>query len=131
MLWHKSMECGITTIDQEHKELFEQVDKLLKAGDQSRTIETLNFLGKYVVRHFANEEEMHIVTGYPGARAHEKLHRDFTQALMRLRKEYEDSGHSLISLLKINRVAVAWLQEHVLGADMDFADYQKQSAPVF
>jgi len=131
MLWHKNMECGIPTVDQEHKELFAQVDRLLKAGDQSRAVETLNFLGKYVIRHFANEEEMHIVTGYPRAKEHEKLHRDFTSALMQLRKEYEDSGHSLIALLKINRIAVSWLQEHVLGADMDFADYQRQGVPAF
>lgn len=128
MLWHKNMECGIPSVDEEHRSLFLQVDKLLKAADEDLTVKTLDFLGEYVKKHFANEEEMHRVARFPGAKEHLALHRDFTQALARLRREYDDSGHSLVMLLKINRVAVAWLQEHVLGADRDFGEFYKQRA---
>lgn len=127
MIWHKNMECGIGTIDSEHKELFTQVNKLLQIGDEQQAIQTLEFLTDYVVRHFAGEEKMHTLTKYPKAGAHQKLHHDFTQALVHLKKEYEDSGHNLVMLLKLNRTAVAWLQEHVLGADRDFADYHRGS----
>lgn len=128
MQWHANLECGIPSIDEEHKELFLQVNRLLKAADENMAIETLNFLGNYVRKHFANEEVMHRQTGYPDTEKHVRLHRDFTRALAELRREYAESGHSLVMLLKINRAAVAWLQEHVLGADREFADFYKQRA---
>lgn len=125
MLWNHNMDCGIASIDREHKELFHQVDKLLKNADENAAVETLAFLEKYVKSHFANEENMHRMTRYPEAAKHKNLHDAFSDTLTRLQKEYVASGYNLTMLLKINRAAAAWLQEHVLGADMDYADFYK------
>ncbi len=130
MLWTKAMEGGIPAVDTQHKELFRQVDYLLSSDKPERVVETLRFLENYVVRHFATEEVLHAKTGYPKAKAHKKMHDDFTAAFLRLKDEYNASGYNLITLLKVNRTAVAWLKEHVMGADMEFAEYYKKLAGV-
>ena len=123
MLWTKSMEGGIPNIDAQHQELFRQVDQLLNSERQERVLETIRFLENYVVSHFATEEVLHRKIGYPQAALHHQQHVDFTNTFLALKREYEQSGYNLVTLLKINRVAVAWLKDHVMGADMDFAQY--------
>lgn len=123
MLWTKIMEGGIPVVDAQHKELFRQVDALLNNGGEEEVCRMLQFLEQYVVRHFATEEYMQQSAGYPLARLHKKQHNDFTAAFLELKKEYQDSGYNLVVLLKLNRTAVAWLKEHILGADKEFADY--------
>lgn len=107
MLWNNTLECGIVSIDEQHKELFRQVDILLASGSRDRIPETLNFLGQYVVKHFAMEEAMHNRSRYPKTMAHKKLHTDFIAAYKSLRDEYEKSGHNLAVLMKINKTVVS------------------------
>lgn len=128
MLWTKSMESGIPLVDAQHKALFHQVDLLLSSENQDRVIRIIQFLERYVVEHFSTEEAMHAKTGYPKASAHKKLHDDFTANFIALKREYGQSGYNLKTLLKINHSVVAWLREHVLGADMEFARYQEKCA---
>lgn len=128
MLWTKAMECGIATVDEQHKQLFRQVDRLLNGDGPDRVNETLRFLQYYVVKHFNTEEILHAKTNYPGAAAHKRMHEDFTNAFLKLKREYDQSGYSLSILLKLNRVAVEWLQQHILGADMDFGVYNASLA---
>lgn len=123
MLWTKSMECGIPLIDRQHKELFDQVAMLLTSEKQERILDIIKFLERYVVEHFKTEEVMHSRSGYPQAAIHRKMHRDFTAAFLELKREYEESGYNLKTLLKINGSVAGWLKEHVLGADLDFAKY--------
>lgn len=123
MLWTKSMEGGIPLVDAQHKELFRQVDSLLNGEAPERVLETIKFLENYVIEHFNTEEALHRESGYPGAARHHKMHADFTAAFLELKREYNESGYTLITLLKLNRAAVDWLKNHVMGADMDFARY--------
>lgn len=130
MYWSKSMECGIPRIDHQHKQLFRQVESLLHGDKPERVLELFEFLEEYVVGHFAYEESMHAKAGYPKADIHRKSHADFIKTFSALRKEYERSGHTLMSLLEVNRVAVAWLKEHVMGEDMDFAKFHADARKV-
>lgn len=43
MLWNSGLETGIPAIDEQHKELFRQVDILLDNGNKDRVPDTLNF----------------------------------------------------------------------------------------
>lgn len=125
MFWSKSMEGGIPSIDRQHKMLFQQVDALLNGDGQDRILETFRFLENYVVEHFNTEEVLHKKSGYPKAARHQRIHADFTATFLKLKREYDQSGYNLVILLKINRVAVAWLKEHVMGEDLDFAKYYR------
>ena len=130
MLWTKAMEGGIPAIDEQHKELFRQVDYLLNSEDPERVPDTLEFLKDYVIRHFATEEVLHNQTNYPGRMVHKKIHDNFIATFQKLKEEYNSSGYNLTILLKVNQTAVAWLKEHVMGEDMKFAEYYKKTSGV-
>jgi hemerythrin len=126
MLWNKNLETGIPAIDEQHKELFRQVDILLDNSKQDRVPQTLKFLGDYVKKHFNDEQVLHIRAKYPKAEAHRKMHVDFVSAYVQMLKEYETAGtNNLSTLLKINKTVVDWLKNHIMVQDKDFATYYK------
>jgi hemerythrin len=126
MLWNKGLETGIPAIDDQHKELFRQVDILLDNSKQDRVSQTLKFLGTYVKKHFGDEQVLHLGSKYPKAEAHRKMHTDFVNAYVQMEKEYEsDSANKLQTLLKINKTVVDWLKNHIMIQDKDFATYYK------
>ncbi|MDR2175809.1 MAG: hemerythrin family protein [Synergistaceae bacterium] len=128
MLWNKSLEIGIPAIDDQHKELFRQVDILLDNSKQDRVSQTLKFLGAYVKKHFSDEQMLHIKAKYPKAETHRKMHTDFVGAYVKMEKEYEsDSANKLQVLLRINKTVVDWLKHHIMVQDKDFAAYYKSS----
>jgi hemerythrin len=126
MLWNKSLEIGIPAIDDQHKELFRQVDILLDNSKQDRVSQTLKFLGAYVKKHFTDEQILHIKSKYPKAEPHRKMHTDFVGAYLKMEKEYESDGaNKLQTLLKINKTVIDWLKSHIMVQDKDFANYYK------
>jgi hemerythrin len=126
MLWNKALETGIPTIDDQHRELFRQVDILLDTSKQDRVPQTLKFLGDYVKKHFNDEQTLHLKSKYPKTDAHRKMHADFVNAYVKMAKEYEsDSTNKLATLLKINKTVVDWLKNHIMIEDKDFATYYK------
>lgn len=107
MLWSASLETGIQVLDMQHRELFRQVDDvLLNAKNKNRITETLDFLGKYVIKHFHTEELMHHRFNYPKMSAHKKMHDDFIPTLQSLRKEYDEQGDALPVVMKINKTVL-------------------------
>lgn len=63
-MWKEKYKIGITLIDEQHKELFDRVEKFLtllrKDGDWQEKLpeikKTLLFMQNYVVVHFDTEE---------------------------------------------------------------------------
>lgn len=60
--WDNNLATGIVNIDNQHKELFDRINKLLIAMKEGKgkdeVIGTLNFLEDYVIKHFTEEEEI-------------------------------------------------------------------------
>ncbi|UQZ90154.1 hemerythrin [Deltaproteobacteria bacterium Smac51] len=125
MLWNNSLETGIPKIDEQHKELFRQADILLDRGKDDRIPQTIDFLAKYVAKHFSDEQVMHASSQYPKALAHKQLHVDFVKRFKDLKQRYEAAGHSLQSVMDINRLVMGWLKEHIMVHDKEFANYYK------
>lgn len=125
MLWNRTLETGIAKIDEQHKELFRQVDILVDRSQSERIPETLAFLGDYVIKHFRDEQAMHAASQYPRAEEHKKMHRDFVVKYQEMKKSYEGSGDKLTVVLNINKVVITWLKDHIMVQDKDFAQYYK------
>lgn len=125
MLWNDNYATGIAKIDEQHKELFRQIDILMDRKQADRIPSTLEFLGNYVVRHFNDEQVMHTISKYPKAEGHKKLHAAFMQQYRDMKRQYEESGDKLLIIMKINKVCIDWLKEHIMGQDKDFAIYYK------
>lgn len=127
MLWCSRYETGVALVDEQHKELFRQLDTLLDHSKIDRAKSVVEFLGQYVIKHFADEEHLLARIGYPKLAAHKRLHADFIKNYMQLRKEFEASpGQESFYVMKLAQVVVRWLTDHIRVHDMEFADFYKK-----
>ena len=130
MEWARSYETGIKLVDQQHQELFRQVGVLLGDDDKNKPVqerieETLGFLGEYVLDHFGTEEKLMQMINYPKTVEHKKMHDDFVQTFLGLKQEYSTGNGSLPVLMKLSRVVLNWLKEHIMLQDKDFGEYYR------
>jgi hemerythrin len=125
MLWSESLATGIKLIDDQHKELFRQVDNLLDPKDENRYKEILDFLENYIVKHFSDEMKMQEQSKYPKAAVHKKYHDEYVKAFRELRAKYLAHGPSVSNNIAINKSVVGWLKDHIFVHDKEFAAYYK------
>ena len=123
MIWNATLETGMPAIDDQHKELFRQARVLFDRENADRVTQTLDFLEKYVEKHFGDEQALHLKAQYPKLEPHKKMHAEFVIAFKKMQKEYEDEGHKLQVLLKINKTFSDWLTNHIMVHDKEFATY--------
>jgi hemerythrin len=126
MLFTKSLETGVPKIDEQHRELFAQADKLRDVTQKERIPETLEFLKNYVVKHFSMEEALMKASGYPKHPFHHQLHVDFVKQFTGYYDEYKSSGGKFSLVLSINTMVNNWLRDHIMTHDKEFAEYYIQ-----
>ncbi|MGN0368008.1 MAG: bacteriohemerythrin [Wujia sp.] len=114
---------GIELIDEEHKVLFEileRANRLVKdyaSGDTYDAImEILQELKDYTVHHFADEEAYMESIHYQGLEAQKRAHEAFVARINGIREEDvgENPGVYLESLMEF---LIGWLIQHILHAD--------------
>ncbi len=120
MVWSNSFSIGVEAIDKQHQELFKRTNQLLEACQQGRGKEavskTLTFLEDYVNTHFSYEESLMQKYAYPEFTAHQNLHREFTQSLLKLKQEAQNNiGLSLVT--QVNKFVVDWWINHITKVD--------------
>ena len=125
MLWVKSFETGIDKIDEQHKQLFEQVDFLLDINNVNRHREIIDFLDRYIVKHFSDEQQMHKETKYSKADAHKKMHDEFIVVFHKMKDKYLKEGPTISNNMEINKTAVGWLKDHIMVYDKEYAAFCK------
>ncbi|MDR3279280.1 MAG: hemerythrin family protein [Synergistaceae bacterium] len=125
MLWSAALETGMKEVDDQHKELFRQIDTLLDAGNANRFREVLDFLDGYIVKHFTDEQKLHARSKYPKASEHKAYHDNYVVIFRKLKAKYIAEGPSAVNNMEINKSVAGWLKEHILVHDREFAAYYK------
>ena len=128
--WDAKLETGVDRIDDQHRELYRLVNLVLDGGKESKIEETLKFLEKYVVRHFADEEALQVASRYPGLAEHKDIHTDFIETFLDLRAQLvkaETEEAREIVILSLNSTVVDWLGNHIMVNDRHFAEWYKSS----
>jgi hemerythrin-like metal-binding protein len=120
--WDERLATGVSALDEQHRSLFECVNLLAEATSERsmlRTFYVMEQLSSYVHTHFAEEEFLMRVHGFPGLADHIREHRTFTNRLHQLRRIYLDRDVSvdLVVMLK------DWLKNHVTQVDMQYVPY--------
>lgn len=127
--WRKSYEIGIVEIDAQHQELFHKINNLLEACSTQKgkeeVLNTIDFLGEYVIKHFRDEEKLQTDSGYPDYYQHKLAHEQFKKDYKILKSKLDEEGVSLNFILTVNQVVVDWLVKHIAGADRTFGNYLK------
>lgn len=129
MMWKESYKIGVESIDKQHKALFCAVDDLLKEikekADKTAFQKTIQFLKEYVVYHFSEEEAYQASIGYAGLKEHQKLHQEFTSAILAYEKKLLDTDFSLSVVKDLAGTLTTWLIYHVAGEDQNFVQKNK------
>jgi hemerythrin len=118
---------GVDEIDAQHRELFQRLDALLEASRKKRSreevIRMLEFLGSYVVAHFASEERTMETEGCPQLEAHRAEHRQLVSEIEILRHELKSEGPSPLFVIRVGNRVTQWLREHIYRTDRRLAEW--------
>ena len=130
LTWNSSFEIGIPAIDEEHRAIVENFEKLylLMMSGQGHDFyaELLDFLTHYIDTHFANEEAFQKSIGYDRMDQHMKRHQFFREKIQSLIDE-QKSPISNTDLIKLNLFIKDWLIQHILNEDKKLGDFYKST----
>lgn len=130
--WTNDFKFGVAEIDDQHRALFSQCNKLLNAIHTNREIEEVNeaitFLDTYVTSHFHDEENLMEEYKYPFTDFQKGQHAKFSEYFNSLKqeiRELDDSNRSFI-LLRVQLLVVDWLVNHTLKLDTHLGRFIKR-----
>jgi len=129
MLWNQRYETGNTQVDDEHKEIFMLVQKVIDSTEDNADVRiesTIDFLANYAVNHFKNEEGLMTESNYPAMPVHKKQHDDFVVEVLALRERVKNEEDNSKNNADVTKVIVNWLTDHVLGSDKVMADHYRK-----
>lgn len=131
--WKAVYETGIVALDNEHRQLIAQINRLYEALRDKRSGEVLNdilaMLENYTVDHFTHEEKLMAAYGFPGLEEHRQHHGELIEAVAQLKKSADDDTGSLAaSLLKLLR---NWVLDHIVEVDKKYGAYLESRAGRF
>ncbi len=123
--WEDSYSIGIEEIDNQHKKLFDLVNKLYDLEENANIKEEMRDIlyafSDYTKVHFRDEEKYMASIGYPELEEHKEIHQHIIESL-------SDIIHTPASLgiikTKMRVVAKRILIEHIVGTDNKIALYQ-------
>lgn len=123
----KDLETGNMTIDREHRELFDAVNRLMDAcasGKGRPAVEpAVQFLTSYVDRHFAHEEELQKKFSYPGYSTHHLFHENYKRKLKDIASKI--SGNTSIADLSALTAHIGVLVSHIRTEDKKLGAFLK------
>ena len=134
MIWKDSYQLGVPQVDMQHQELFKRVESFLRAlrsedcWDEKipKINETLEFMKRYVVEHFHDEEEFQRSINYPRYEAHKQIHADMVDYVLEVSKQFEQSNYDEQLMQQFGGRLLAWLINHVAAEDQRIADHAKK-----
>lgn len=92
ILWKKELECGWKEIDDQHKELYELANMLIRTSvskkDRGEVLAEIDLALDRIEHHFRSEEKMIEEIGAPGVKEHTAEHHLLSEKLSHLRELY-------------------------------------------
>jgi hemerythrin-like metal-binding protein len=128
--WKNQYSLGIKTIDKQHQMIMRSFANIENSIHAELAWSTIHYsileLKELALRHFAVEEALMELFGYPKITEHQITHEAFLNRLeeilnISIRKS---ANKELLSLLE------EWKTKHILGADRDYAKYILSGASV-
>ena len=121
--WDPSLETGIETIDDQHRQIIGYINELYTAhkdGNIHQVTKVLMGLLDYTSTHFTFEEELLEEVGYPLMDTHKKTHASFIADLDTYVEKHvkgEDICVPLLAALK------SWLDNHIRVDDAEYTPF--------
>jgi len=123
--WKPQYSVRIGSIDGQHQNLFRMAEDLytaMSAGQGKPALsKILDRLVQYTTVHFAHEERLMSLHGYPDLAAHVAEHRALTRQVLAFQAKFED-GQSVLTV-QVLLFLKDWLQKHIAASDQRYAPY--------
>lgn len=121
---------GIPEMDAQHARWIALIEKFKAIGPErlldpagiQAARHTLEQLLDYTRKHFASEEQLFALHGFPGQEAHKRSHREIEAKVQELLDEARQLG-SHRTPLKLNLLSTIWLFEHITRDDEEYARF--------
>lgn len=130
--WDGKYLIGVVEIDAHHQHLFNLIQQAFddySKGSSDQVVRTLlDELMEYASYHFASEEILMGEIGYPKLLEHSQEHTLFSDKVKEMMDLYEHVGSSILTSILI--FLNAWLTQHILQKDRDYARYCKDHPQV-
>jgi hemerythrin-like metal-binding protein len=128
--WNNDYSVGIGSIDAQHQNLFRIVGELYAAmsAGQGKTVlaKTLDRLVQYTASHFAHEERLMGLHGYPDLAAHKAQHDALKAKVLQFQADFE-SGHVAMTT-QLFQFVNDWLVVHIQGTDRKYVPFLIEKA---
>ena len=125
-VWSEVFATGIESIDTQHKNLFDAINRLGDCFKEKKTeagaSEALAFLSQYTQEHFLSEEEYMRVMNYPDITLHQQEHTALLSKVQNLIVK-ADEGYLITADIAI--FAADWLVHHINETDMGYVRFIK------
>lgn len=124
--WESKYAIGIDDMDQDHIEILECINVLIRAmnaENKNFIQDSFHKLYEVTSEHFRVEEEFMESIGYPSFSSHQKVHTNLLQKLLSFKKNVEENNldHAMLSSFLRN-----WLFTHIMGIDTKYASFAQE-----
>ena len=123
--WKTEYSVSIASIDAQHQRLFATADELHEAmrNGQARPVlaKILDRLVQYTKTHFATEEGLMKIHGYPDLATHAKEHEALTKQVLDFQRAFQ-AGDAFVSI-ELMTFLKDWLEKHIKGTDMLYSPF--------
>jgi len=137
LVWTDELSVSVVEIDDQHKELFTQVNRLVGVLDASAAeaeLRTLfSFLEEYVVKHFGAEERYmddYAMYEYADAERHKAEHRAFIRDLHEFKVDLEGADSGALFIEEFKRWIYNWLVTHIKHVDKGLGRFLQSAFPL-
>lgn len=123
--WNEELSVGVEEIDDQHRQLIDIANALMRAVEQGKSKEILDTilqqLREYTVIHFNKEQQLMEKIRYPGRgeqiEEHTQLKRDVLAFQQKVFRQEDLTSEDVLSFMK------EWLLIHILNYDRKLAKY--------
>jgi hemerythrin len=117
---------GLPEMDEQHNylySLFDRIEKSPQVADKTATKALLEEIERYVLFHFASEEQLMRLYGFPGFAVHQSDHETAGAKLVQFMDDF-DAGRLNPGALRI--FLTGWLMEHSKLSDSEYVAWVKK-----
>jgi len=127
--WEEKYSVGIQSIDNQHKEIFALLNKLLEAMKMGHAsdvnIQIIQELERYAVNHFQKEEYFFQRFNYQESAEHITEHQNFIKKITVLKPDLA-SGKITLTFELLNFLK-DWIAHHILVVDKKYSECFRQN----
>ncbi len=126
LVWNDKLSLGLPSIDQQHQRLVEMLNELFDAVQAGRGRDVLGRVLvevlDYTITHFAYEEQLLVLHGYPDTELHRQEHADLSRQVFTIQQKYCSGASMTLSMEAMNFLR-NWLIKHIQGSDRKYAAF--------